>query len=107
MRPARFVWAALLVPFVAHASFAQPPRADGARGGGGDERGGAGHYRAGRCAAAVEYFARAVRARPTDANAVNNLGMAYAALGRRAEAEDALKRAVSLKRDFAAAHYNL
>ena len=56
---------------------------------------------------AVEYLERAIALRGDDATFHNNLGEAYRALHRTAEAAASYRRALKLKPDFAEAYYNL
>ena len=56
---------------------------------------------------ALEQFEAAVRIRPEDAEAHNNLGGVLAKLGRFPEATEEFKKALQLDPDLASAHYNL
>jgi protein O-GlcNAc transferase len=55
---------------------------------------------------AADFLGRAVRARPNDATAHNNYGIALKNLGRFDEALRGYERALEIQRDFADAHYN-
>ena len=56
---------------------------------------------------AIELISRAVLALPTEASVHNNLGNAYKAAGRHAEAQTSYKKALSLAPRFVAARLNL
>ena len=59
-----------------------------------------------RSAEAADFLARAVRARPNDATAHNNYGIALKNLRRFDEALRSYERALEIQPDFADAHYN-
>src|SRR5271168_5216638 len=59
-----------------------------------------------RSAEAADFLARAVRARPNDATAHNNYGIALKNLQRFDEALRSYERALEIQPDFADAHYN-
>jgi Flp pilus assembly protein TadD len=63
-------------------------------------------YMQGRYAEAVECYRRALRLRPDDVDAVNNLGAALADLGQLADAAACYKQALRLQPDKAEAYYN-
>jgi tetratricopeptide (TPR) repeat protein len=65
------------------------------------------HYRAGRIDDAVAHYQRALFLRPDNADAHNNLGLAFAAQGRIDEAVTHYERATVLNPDHAGAHGNL
>ena len=56
---------------------------------------------------AVSRYKQAIQANPNNAEAHNNLGIAYGELRRYTEAIAAYKQAIRIKPDYARAHYNL
>jgi tetratricopeptide (TPR) repeat protein len=65
------------------------------------------HHLAGRIAAAIAGYERAILLKPDHAEAYNNLAAALLAQGRLEEAEARYRKALSLKPDYAEAHNNL
>jgi Flp pilus assembly protein TadD len=63
-------------------------------------------YMQGRYAEAVECYRRALRGRPDDVDALNNLGAALADLGRLADAVTCYEQALRLQPDKAEVYYN-
>jgi Flp pilus assembly protein TadD len=63
-------------------------------------------YMQGRNAEAVECYRRALRQRPDDVDALNNLGAALANLGRLADAASCYEQALRLQPDKAEVYYN-
>ncbi len=56
---------------------------------------------------AIKYFEAVLGINPDNAEAHNNLGLAYMRLSRRAEAAEAFRRAIRINPDHADAHYNM
>ena len=57
--------------------------------------------------AAISHLEQATRLQPTSPQAWHNLGYAYAQAALNESAEDAYRRAIALRPDFAPNHYNL
>ncbi len=56
---------------------------------------------------AIKYFEDVLEINPDNSEAHNNLGVAYAGLGRYSEAVEAYKQVIHIKPDYAEAHYSL
>ena len=63
--------------------------------------------KAARCEEARQRFEQAIKLKRDHAQAYNNLGVTYDALGRNTEAIEALKQAVHIKPDNAESYFNL
>ncbi|MCX5635759.1 MAG: tetratricopeptide repeat protein, partial [Planctomycetota bacterium] len=55
----------------------------------------------------IEAYKQAIRIKPDDTEAHNNLGVAYGGLGRYQDAIESFKQAIKIKPDYAEAHNNL
>lgn len=64
-------------------------------------------FQKGEIARSVGHYQAALAISPQSEKTLNNLGNAYYVLGRDHEAREVLSRAVTIRPDYAAAHYNL